>query len=176
LRLPDDFAGIAIERDHAHIVGGDEDLVAVHRDAAVGARLGDLGIIAPERHRFGAAADVEFHHPVVSIGHIHEAVIDQWGRLLLAREGAAGGAAADREDEFELQVLDGVAIDVLERRMAGIVVVAVNREPILRLGRRVEQALWRDVGGQGGQGDGRQANRCQCSEIAFCGHELPPLV
>jgi hypothetical protein len=73
-------------------------------------------------------------------------VVDQRRRFLLAAQGAAGRTAADREHEFELQILHGVAVDLRERRMPRVVVVVVDHQPVLRLGRGILQALRRDVG------------------------------
>ena len=154
LDLPGDLAGVAVERDQARVIGGEEDLVAVHGEPAGGARARDLGVVAPQRHRRGAAAHVELHHPRPGVGHIHEAVVHQRGRFLLAAQRAAGRASADREHELELEVLDGVAIDGLERGMPAVVVVVVDHQPVLRLGRGVLQPLRRDIRGQARRGGG----------------------
>ncbi len=115
--FPCDLPGLLVERDDAGVVGRHDHLVAEERDAAIGARLGNLGVVAPQRNGGVAAAHVELHHPRPGIGHVHEAVLDERRRLLLARQRAAGGAAADREHEFGPQILDVVAVDLGERRM-----------------------------------------------------------
>ncbi len=161
VHLPGQLTGIAIDRDHPHVVGGDEDLVAVHGDPALGARLLDLGVVAPERHGLRAAADVELHHPAPGVVDVHEAVVDQRGRFFLAAQRAAGRAAADRDHELELEVLGVGVVDVLEARMPRIVVVAVDHQPVLRVVRRIEQALGRNVRGRGWTDDGGKANSSQ---------------
>src|SRR5262249_27996815 len=71
--FPGQLTVIAIDRDHPHVVGRDEDLVAIHGNAALGARLLDLRIVAPERDRLRAAAHVELHHPAPGVVDVHEA-------------------------------------------------------------------------------------------------------
>src|SRR5262249_3286978 len=171
--LPDDLARILVERNHAHVVGGDEDFVAVQRQTAVGARFRDLGVVTPQRDRLGAAADIELHHPGPGVGNVQKTVLDQRGRFFLAAQRPAGRAAADREQELELEVLDVCPVDAAERRMPRVVIVAVDHEPVLRLLGGIQQSLRRHVRRCRRVNHGRKADRSKHTDCS--GHDVLPL-
>ncbi len=105
--LPGDLAGRGVERHHDRVLGGEVDLVAVQRDAALGVvqraeAFGQLALVAPDQV---AGLGVERQDLVVGRGDVHDAVVDDRRRLVAGID--AGRVAPDRR-----QVLDVVGVDL----------------------------------------------------------------
>ena len=137
--------------------------------------LRDLGIVAPQRHRLGAAADVELHHPVQVSDTYMKPSSTSGVDSSLPRSVPPVERPPIEKMNLSLRSLTLSRLTSLERRVARIVVVAMDHEPVLRLVGGVEQALRRDVGGHRRHRHGRKGERRQCCGQASCGHDLPPL-
>ena len=88
LHFPDHLAEVAVERDACGYRRLRRKPYCRTSRPAIGPRLGNLRVIAPQRHAVGAASHVELHHPIPGVRDIHEAVVDQRGCLFLARQGS----------------------------------------------------------------------------------------
>jgi len=125
-----------IERDEARVVQTDEDLAFAHRDAAARAahRHACTRIrVAPIRPENRARIDVECEHVVRAVDDVQRAFVMQNLRLTrVVRAGARAHAGAPQR----FQVLDGVAIEPRQRRIALIEDVAAVRDPVRRRMRR----------------------------------------
>ncbi len=133
---PDDLARALIERDEPRVVQADEDLALAHRDTAAraahrhaGARVGTTAIGPEDRARVG----VEREHVVRAVDHEERARVMQDLRLarVVRRRAGAHARAPQR-----LQVLDVVAIEQRQRRVALVEDVAAVRDPVRRRVRR----------------------------------------
>ena len=81
-----------------------------------------------------AAAHVDRVDRAPAVGDVHHAVLDDRRALQIAELVAAAALeAAERDAERQLEVLDVVGVDVLERREAVAGEVAVMQQPVLRL-------------------------------------------
>ncbi len=152
------FSPVALlMREHAAVERNRDDLVLPQRDAAiVDAAAGDVagpglvgaGIELPPEGALLAARHVDRIDRAPAVRHVHDAVLDERGGFEIAElvAGAAALEAAQRDRERELQVLDGVGVDLLELREAMALVVAVVKHPVLRLLVDVERALEGHVG------------------------------
>ena len=139
--VPDDLAGLGVEREQVCVGGGDDQValidrhVAVGEIAAVGQHLGrQRALVFPDQVAGGA---VERLHLVGIVEDVDDAVVRDRGHL--------GGTIGHRPGPGHLQVLHIVLVDLLERAVAVAVIGAPPHQPIAV--RRIEQHL---------VGDGRQ--------------------
>ena len=171
VRLPDHLAVVLVGGDHAGgIVGGGDDQIPQQRGAAVRQRQLLLsGVHAPDdaAHVARAHVDLVDHAPLVD--DVEEAVLGQWRRLQIF----VGRRAADRDGVGELQALDVVLVDLVERRVALRVVGAVVHQPVLRLLVGIDEPIRSHVAGErrtcrerGGAGEQKLTDAV--------GHGLPP--
>ena len=130
-RFPDLFAVARVERDEARVGGRDDQLVLVDRDVAHRAHA-DLrqrpDFVLPDQL---AGAAVERLDDVARVDQIDDAVVDERHGLVRA------ALFADRPDPGELQILDVVARDLVERAVAPALIVAARHQPVA--GGRVAQ-------------------------------------
>ena len=174
--LPDDLAGVLVGGDDAgRIVGGGDDEIAPQRGAAVRQRQLLLpGVHAPDDAADVAGAHVDLVEHAPLIDDVEEAVLGQRRRLQIL----VAGGAADRDRIGELEVLDVVLVDLVERRVALRVIGAVVHQPVLRLLVGIDEPIRRHVGGEApGRSRARRRRRaeaCGCcgswssSSIIFC--------
>src|SRR5262249_27625660 len=113
LRFPEHLPGPRIERDDEGVEGGDVDLVPVEADAtARGVRLddvlGQLALVAPDEV---AGLRVQREHLVAGRSHEHDAVVDEWRRLMTLDR-----AAGVRPYRFEIAHV--LRRDLAERAVA----------------------------------------------------------
>ena len=89
---------------------------------------------------FGIAR-VDLVERAPAVGRVHEAVVDE--RIDLALRAVLSDVlhAAERQRPDHPQVLDVVAVDLRQLRIAGRRVVAVHHQPVLRLVLRVDQPV-----------------------------------
>ena len=133
-RVPEDVARARAERDHVRVARRQKDLVLRDRDAAnaaVARRLIRADARFPDEV---AGLCVERLDDVARAREIHHAVMDDGRRLIRAR-------VVHRPDPCELQLVDVVAGDLIERAVAPPVIVAAEDEPVAR--RRILQHLRR---------------------------------
>ena len=167
LRLPDLASAFRVDGNQVRIERPHEQRVTENRDAAVVRATADdaIGVrcvaIDPER----AAGDrVERHDVVRPLREVHHAVDHE-------RRGLP--VASDRRliHPLELQVLDVGRRDLVEQAEAVTRVVARVGQPILRLGRRGGEALWRHLAVDGEReraAKGRYAGRDEASCPDHC--------
>jgi hypothetical protein len=150
LAFPGDLAGLLVGRDQPTVQGVRDHLVPPQRDAAVvdaaaGHRAGPVLVGARIHlpHQLARAlGQVELVHRAPAVGDVHGAVLDDRRALEAAmRPDAAALDAAQREGPGDLEILDVVLVDLVERRVAGRRIVAVMAEPVLGLRRGVEQSI-----------------------------------
>ena len=138
--VEDHLSGILVERDQPWVGAVPEvHVVAEQRDAvqALPATL-HLGVEFP--HQFGLLVpDVEFPVLLVLVAHIHEAVFDQRRKILVALARTIGVAQGGHE--LDLEVGDVALVDLGQRRVIPIAVVAHPHQPVLRLGRSIQEPL-----------------------------------
>ena len=140
--VPHHLAGLLVGRDHAPVIGGDRDhQVAPQRDAAIAVEPLLARIHLPHDAAGGAGANVDLVDHAPAVGDVHEAVLDQRGRL----QALVAGAAAERHRELELQILDVRLVDRVQGGEALGAVVVMIYQPVLRLG--MLQPLIGDVRG-----------------------------
>ena len=181
--LPGDLARLLVGRDQPAIQRVRDDLVLPQRDAAVvdaaardRARPVLVGArIHLPRQLARALGDVELVDRPPAVGDVHEAVLDDRGALEAAvRPDAAALDAAQREGPGDFEVLHVLLLDLVERGVPGRRVVLVVGEPVLGLGRRVEQPLRRRVARRQGRDrdrareQGAQPRRGRTSCHASC--------
>ena len=157
LALPHLLAGRLVDGEHAAVERDRDHLVLPQRDAAVvDAAAGDVagpglvgaGVELPLERALLAGGDVDRIDRAPAVRHVHDAVLDQRRRFEVAeRIASAALEAAERHRERQLQVLDGIGVDLLERGEPVALVIAVMEDPVLRLALRIERALGRHVGG-----------------------------
>ena len=185
LALPHDFAGRLVDGEHAAVERDRDHLVLPQRDAAVvDAAAGDVagpgavgaGIHLPLDGALLAGGDVDGIDRAPAVRHIHDAVLDERRRFQIAeRVAAAALEPAQRHREGELHVLDGVGVDLLERREPVALVIAVMEDPVLRLALRVERALAGHVGGaQPASARSPSAASRECAGERFGPHRTSP--
>ena len=122
LLLPDDSAGLGVERDQLGVERADIDLVVIDGDAAIvgaaaeGRDRAELGLEVPD---LLAGLGVERVDVAERRGDIHHAVDDD--RRRLERLLDLGG-----EDPGRMQMRDIAAVDLVVRIEAGLLVVAVG--------------------------------------------------
>ena len=128
--FPRDLAGFLVGRDHARrIVRNRDDEISPQRRAAVRER--DLllaRVHAPHdpARLSGTPIDLIEHAPLID--DVEEAVLRQRRRFeVLVRRGTA-----DRDRVGELEVLDVVLVDLVERRVTLRIIGAVVHQPVLR--------------------------------------------
>ena len=173
LLVPHDFAGRAVQSDHARIERTEIHLVAVDRrsavdDVAAGADvLGQAVLVGPQAL---AAARVQRHEARVRGGDVDHAVVDQRLRLLAALLLAAEGVAPRRNKACHV-----LGVQRLQRA------VALGRQP-QSIGQHVFGGLgvvcnvfpghWLDrERGKAGGGCNRQTQRVQTQGAeGRCGH------
>ncbi len=162
LLVPDDLPALLVGGDDAPIEAGHRyDQIVPQRDAAVAVGLLLPGIHLPEDAPGGSGADIDLVHHAPDVGDVHHAVVHQRRRFDIF----VAGAAAERNREGELEVLDVRLVDDGERREALRAVVMMVHQPILRLG--MHEALVAHVRGaqrrgarqERGQGDGGETLR-----------------
>ena len=129
-RLPDEFAGHRVERDHERVVGRVVDLVAVEADPAVGPVgmahvLGELPLVQPE---LVARAGVHRDDPIFRGGDEHDAVVDDRRRLVARRD-------AGRQRPHRFQAGHVLGRDLVQRAVAPAVVGAAVHQPVAVGGR-----------------------------------------
>ena len=140
LGLPQDAAGAGVERHQVRVQGAHDHPVALHRHPAVVAAATDdhlvrqRVLVAPPGP---AGGRVERDDRAGRFGDVHHAVDHQRRRL---------GPVEHRElvDPGYLQAADVLPVDPIEAGVAPGLVVARIRQPVVRLVRRVDQALGGD--------------------------------
>ena len=132
------------------------------------------GVHAPDdaAHVARAHVDLVDHAPLVD--DVEEAVLGQRRRLQVL----VGRRSPDGEGIGQLQALDVVLVDLVERRVALRVVGAVVHQPVLRLLVGIDEPIRSHVAGEGRAGRERggaaRAEACGCcgswssSSIVFC--------
>src|SRR5215813_253122 len=118
----------------------------------------NLGVKFPH-HGGLLVAHVELPVLLPLVAHIYEAVLDQWREVFSSLVGT--GRVAERGHELDLQIGDVAAIDLAQRRMVPIAVVPHAHQPVLRLGRRTEEALIGHLLSRG-RGDGEAEAGTEC--------------
>ena len=142
--VPDDFAGVAIDRDHAAIRKIRDDQVLPQRDASrarhvtlvLHARIGD-----PHKLAAGRRAEVDLVERAPPVGRVHHAVVDEGVDLVFRPVLPGVLQPAERHRPDHPEVLDVVAIDLREFGIPCRSVVAVHHQPVLRLVLGVDEAL-----------------------------------
>ncbi len=128
--VPHHLAGLLVGGDHAAIERSDrEHQIAPQRHAAVAVALLLAGVHLPHGASGFSRPHVDLVDDAPVVDDVHEAVLDQRRRL----DGLVAVGAADRDREQQLEVLDVVLVDLLERREPLGIVAAVNHQPVLRL-------------------------------------------
>ena len=130
-RLPRLLAGPRVERDEVGVGGGQEQLVAVERQRAGGARARVLGQPVAVHPDDVAGRRVEGLDDVARVGEEHDAVMHQRRGLVVARP--------DRDGPFQLQIGDVAARHLIERAVAVAVARPAPAQPVAR--RRVGEHL-----------------------------------
>ena len=147
LDLPDDLAGLGVERDEAAVEHADIDLAFPRSDAAVdhiaagasGDAAIDLGVVFP---KLLAGLGVERDHVAPRRAGVHDAIDDERRRLEAARR-----ARLDVVVPSEAELADVAGVDLRQRAVALLVIGPTDREPVPGLFVGVEDALGVDVGG-----------------------------
>ncbi len=155
--LPGHLAGLGVESDERGVESGEENLVAIERNAAAGIMqcaepLRDLALEPPEKI---AGRRVESDDLIVRRGDEHHAIIDD-------RRGLVTGVHARGEAPHGHERFDVADIDLVERAIAPALIATADHEPVLRLGvgeacvcnRRVVRAERRSC--RSGHQDGRK--------------------
>ena len=171
VRLPDDLAGVLVGGDDASwIIGGGDDQIPQQRGAAVRQRQLLLsGVHAPDdaAHVARTHVDLVDHPPLID--DVKEAVLGQRRRLQVL----VGRGAADRDCVGELEVLDVVLVDLVERRVALRVVGAVVHQPVLRLLVGIDEPIRSHVAGESRKCRER-GDAAEQKLTDAVGHGLPP--
>ncbi len=132
LGSPDLLAGLDVEGNEIAVELAEKNLAIPHRNAAVVPAAADCrNVLLDARavlpyERTGLA--VEREHVVIAGGNVEDAVFDDrsaFKRILLAE------ARAQVRHPGALEVLDVVAVDLGQRRIARVAPIAANREPVL---------------------------------------------
>ena len=148
LLLPDDGAGLGVERHEFGVERADIDLVLIDGDAAIvrsaaeGRHRAELGLEVPN---FRAGLGVECVHVAEGRGDIHHAVDDDRRRLHRLLD-------LGREDPGRMQMPDIAAVDLVVRVEAGLLVVAVGVKEVRPVLGRVVELLLRDRRDRRGRG------------------------
>ena len=144
LLVPEDLAVLAVDGDDASVRQVGDDLVFPERDAARAggvafvrhARVGDPRELAAVR-----IAGVDLVDRAPPVAGVHEAVVDERIDLVLGAVLSDVLHAAERHRPHHAQVLDVLAVDLRQLRVAQRAVVAVHQQPVLRLVRGVDQPV-----------------------------------
>jgi len=99
----------------------------------------------------------------VPLGQIHEAIIDQRGRLYAAHAKSSRLELSQRHRKGKLQIADIRGGDLIQRRVAIGIMGPVDHQPVASFlcGTGIEQSLRCDRVGQDKTG-------CQCHECGAC--------
>ena len=164
LLVPDDLAVVAVDGDDAAVgqVGDARGpprarCRACARCCPRAARRGR----PPRRTRPCRVARVDLVDRAPAVARVHEAVVDERIDLVLGTVLSDVLHAAERQRPHHPQVLDVVAVDLRQLRVAQRAVVAVHQQPVLRLVLRVDQPVLVDgqrVLGRKGGGGGHHAD------------------
>ena len=150
--VPEQFAGLRVQRDDVGVERGEIDLVLVEADPAVRRVqlkeiVGQLALVPPQEL---AGLGVEGEHLVLRRAHEHDAVVHDGWRLV-----AFGHARREAPDRHE--VLHVAGVDLLERAVAPGVIGSPVHQPVLGLGTHEPLIGHRCVAG--GAGGGARARR-----------------
>ena len=169
LLLPDDGAGLGVERDELGVEGADIDPVLVDGDAAVvraaaeGRDRAELRLEVPDLlTRLG----VERVHVAVGRGDVHDAVNNDRGRLKRLLH-------LCREDPGRMQMPNVAAVDLRVRVETSLLVIAVGMKKIRPILVGVGELLLRDRRDRRGRG---HCGRCVFDFLRLCyprGYECP---
>ena len=125
--IPDHLAVAGVEGHQVRFAGGHENLVAVDRDAAHG-RRGGIGAVAilPDQFAGLRVQSLQHHAGVV---HIEHAVVDDGRGLVAVARAFLHGPAP-----HQLQVVDVLRGDLIQRAVVAGLVVAPDHQPVAGIG------------------------------------------
>jgi 3',5'-cyclic AMP phosphodiesterase CpdA len=144
LLVPHDLAAVAVDGDDAPVGEIVDDEVFPQCDAAAlrdVALVLDAGVGDPHELAVVAGAHIDLVDRAPTVGRVHEAIVDQRIDFVLGAVLPDVLHAAERHRPHHAQILDVVAIDLGELRVAGRAVVAIHHQPVLRLTVGVDQAV-----------------------------------
>ena len=177
LLVPHDFAGVAVDRNHAAVGQIGDDQVFPERDPARARHVPlvlHAGVGHPDEFPLVGTAAVDLVERPPAVARVEEAVVDQ--RMELAFRTVLSDVlhAAERQGPHQPKLFDVRAVDLRQLRIPRGGIVAVHHQPVLRLVLRVAQPILTDrhrvLAGDRGRGQRRHGETRQ-SRPGMCFHD-----
>src|SRR5690606_323845 len=132
--VPQYFARLLIEGDQSPVEAAEKDLAVTHAESAAEATAADdgfleidIGFIRPNEF---PRVDIDGEDVVVARDDVDHAFVEEGLRLLRIARSESRAVEADSPDGLDL--VDVVAIDLVQRRITLVVDIAAVRDPVLR--------------------------------------------